>query len=144
MRVQNGTSPLCNAVLVAGARRNVRRLSRRQSLRAVDGAGAGGDHPPDPCQNGHSQRTVERLTLNSSDRQELGGGGEAGDKELDWQAASNQILLGFSGRSGSELDSIRAVISTCGPLHWEQQVEAGQEASLRPGPPEKAAGSEGP
>ncbi len=87
---------------------------------------------------------MDRLTLNSSDSQELGGGGEAGDKELDWQPATDQILLGFSGRSGSDLDSIRGVISTCGPLHREPQVEPGQEASLRPGPPEKAAGSEGP
>jgi hypothetical protein len=87
---------------------------------------------------------VDQLTLNSIDSKELGGGGEAGDKELDWQPATNQILLGFSGSSGLELDSIRAVLSTCGPLHWEPQVEPGQEASLRPGPPEKAAGSEGP
>jgi hypothetical protein len=67
---------------------------------------------------------VDRLTLNSSDGQELGGGGEAGNKELDWQPAANQVLLGFSGRSGSELDSLRAVIATFGPLHWEP-VEAG-------------------
>jgi hypothetical protein len=67
---------------------------------------------------------VDRLTLNSSDGQELGGGGEAGNKELDWQPAANQVLLGFSGRSGSELDSLRAVIATFAPLHWEP-VEAG-------------------
>jgi len=94
------------------------------------------------AKTGVPNRRVDRLTLNSDDRQDPGGG-ETSNKEVDWQPAANQILLGLSGRSGSELDSFRAVISTFGPLPRLHRLPV-QAASLRPGPPEKAAGSEGP
>jgi len=62
---------------------------------------------------------VDKLALTSSDGQQIGGGGEAGNKELHWQAAANQVLLGFSGRSKAELDSLCSVIATFSPLVWE-------------------------
>lgn len=62
---------------------------------------------------------VDQLWLTTSDGQRRGGGGKKGNKPLDWQPAGNQVLLGFYGRSGSELDSLTAVIATFGPLAWE-------------------------
>lgn len=62
---------------------------------------------------------VDELWLFSSDGQRLGGGGKKGNTPLDWQGAPNQVVLGFSGRSAAELDSLRAVIATFEPLLWE-------------------------
>jgi hypothetical protein len=62
---------------------------------------------------------VDKLWLTTSDGQRRGGGGNKGNTPLDWQAASNQVLLGFYGRSKAELDSLTAVIATFGPLAWE-------------------------
>ena len=62
---------------------------------------------------------VDQLKLTSSDGQTIDGGGKAGNTPLDWQPAANQVLLGFSGRCKAELDSLRAVIATFGPLAWE-------------------------
>jgi hypothetical protein len=60
------------------------------------------------------------LELSTSDGQHRKGGRPyTGDTKLDWQAAPNQVLLGFYGRSGSELDSLTAVIATFGALAWE-------------------------
>jgi hypothetical protein len=62
---------------------------------------------------------VDKLALTSRDGQQLGGGGEAGNKEMHWQAAANQVLLGISGRGKAELDSLWAVIASFSPLVWE-------------------------
>jgi hypothetical protein len=64
---------------------------------------------------------VDKLWLTASDGQRIGGGGNAGNTELDWRPAPDQVLLGFRGRSGSEVDSLCAVIATFGPLRWEQR-----------------------
>jgi hypothetical protein len=62
---------------------------------------------------------VDALWLTSGDGQRIGGGGDKGNTPLDWQPAPNQVVLGFSGRCQAELDSLRAVIATFGPLAWE-------------------------
>jgi hypothetical protein len=62
---------------------------------------------------------VDQLELITSDGQRRGGGGDKGNTPLDWQAAPNQVVLGFRGRSKAELDSLTAVIATFGPLAWE-------------------------
>ena len=62
---------------------------------------------------------VDQLELTTSDGQRRGGGGTKGNKTLDWQTATNQVLLGFHGRSAAELDALTAVIATFGPLAWE-------------------------
>jgi hypothetical protein len=67
---------------------------------------------------------VDRLWLTTSDGQRIGGGGNAGNTELDWRPAPGEVLLGFRGWSGSELDSLCAVIATFGPLRWEPLAEA--------------------
>lgn len=69
---------------------------------------------------------VDQLELTTSDGQRRGGGGNKGNKPLDWQPAANQVLLGFYGRSAAELDSLTAVIATFGPLAWEP-VEVGED-----------------
>ncbi|MFM7236586.1 MAG: jacalin-like lectin, partial [Cyanobium sp.] len=63
---------------------------------------------------------VDQLELTTSDGQRRGGGGDKGNTPLDWQPATNQVLLGFHGRSKAELDSLTAVIATFGPLVWEE------------------------
>ncbi|MFM7237195.1 MAG: jacalin-like lectin [Cyanobium sp.] len=67
---------------------------------------------------------VDQLELTTSDGQRRGGGGDKGNTPLDWQAAPNQVLLGFYGRSKAELDSLTAVIATFGPLAWEEMALA--------------------
>ncbi|MFM1798056.1 MAG: hypothetical protein RLZZ117_334 [Cyanobacteriota bacterium] len=62
---------------------------------------------------------VDALWLFSGDGQRIGGGGTKGNTPLDWSAAPNQVVLGFSGRSAAELDSLWAVIATFEPLAWE-------------------------
>lgn len=62
---------------------------------------------------------VDQLWLTSSDGQRIGGGGDKGNEPLDWQPTANQVLLGFSGRSKAELDSLWAIIASFGPLAWE-------------------------
>jgi hypothetical protein len=62
---------------------------------------------------------VNQLQLTTSDGQRRGGGGDKGNTPLDWQPATNQVVLGFHGRSKAELDSLTAVIATFGPLVWE-------------------------
>jgi hypothetical protein len=62
---------------------------------------------------------VDQLELTTSDGQRRGGGGDKGNTPLDWQPATNQVVLGFHGRSKAELDSLTAVIATFGPLVWE-------------------------
>ncbi len=69
---------------------------------------------------------VDRLFLTSSDGQRIGGGGEAGDRPLDWTVPADCVVLGFSGRSGRELDGLRAVVARFGPLIW-QPLEAAAE-----------------
>jgi hypothetical protein len=67
---------------------------------------------------------VDHLTLTTTDGQSLGGGGDKGNRSLLWECASNEVVLGFSGRAGSELDALRAVIAVFGPLKWETVHEA--------------------
>ena len=62
---------------------------------------------------------VDRLTLTTTDGQSLGGGGDRGNRTLLWERAANEVVLGFSGRAGSELDALRAVVAVFGPLNWE-------------------------
>jgi len=72
------------------------------------------------AQTGVPNGRVDELELSTSDGQHRKGGRPyTGDTKLDWQAAPNQVLLGFYGRSGSELDSLTAVIATFGALAWE-------------------------
>jgi hypothetical protein len=44
-------------------------------------------------------RRVDKLSLTTSDGQTLAGGGEAGDRPLDWRPAAHQVLPGFSGHA---------------------------------------------
>jgi hypothetical protein len=67
---------------------------------------------------------VDRLILTSSDGQSLGGGGDRGNRTLLWERAANEVVLGFSGRAGSELDALQAVVAAFGPLTWEPVLEA--------------------
>jgi hypothetical protein len=67
---------------------------------------------------------VDRLTLSCSDGLSLGGGGERGNRTLLWERAANEVVLGFSGRAGSELDALQAVVAAFGPLKWEPVLEA--------------------
>lgn len=66
---------------------------------------------------------VDKLMLTTSDGQNLGGGGGAGNRPLDWRRPANVALLGFSGRSGGELDGLRAVLAEFGSLQWEPVLE---------------------
>ena len=73
------------------------------------------------AQSGVPNGRVDALELITSDGQRRQGGRPyPGDTELDWQAAPNQVLLGFYGRSKAELDSLTAVIATFAPLAWEE------------------------
>jgi hypothetical protein len=73
------------------------------------------------AQTGVPNGQVDELELTTSDAQiRKGGRPYNGDTTLDWQAAPNQVLLGFYGRSKAELDSLTAVIATFGPLAWEE------------------------
>ena len=67
---------------------------------------------------------VDRLTLTTTDGQSLGGGGDKGNRKLLWERAANEVVLGFSGRAGSELDALRAVVAVFSPLKWEKVLEA--------------------
>lgn len=67
---------------------------------------------------------VDRLTLTTTDGQSLGGGGVAGNRPLRWERGAKEVVLGFSGRAGSELDGLRAVVAVFGPLKWEPVLEA--------------------
>jgi hypothetical protein len=62
---------------------------------------------------------VDALWLFSGDGQGIGGGGKKGNTPLEWHPDPNQVVLGFSGRSAAELDSLWAVIATFDPLAWE-------------------------
>ncbi|KEF41302.1 MAG: hypothetical protein ER33_12345 [Cyanobium sp. CACIAM 14] len=68
---------------------------------------------------GLSGTRVDRLLLTSSDGQRIGGGGDAGDRPVDWSAPEGCVVLGFSGRSGRELDALRTVVARFGPLIWQ-------------------------
>jgi hypothetical protein len=75
---------------------------------------------------GLSGTRVDRLFLTSSDGQRIGGGGDAGDRPIDWTVPEGSVVLGFSGRSGRELDALRAVVAHFGPLIWQPLDDAGQ------------------
>ncbi len=79
---------------------------------------------------GLSGTRVDRLFLSSSDGQRIGGGGEAGDRPVDWTVPADSVVLGFSGRSGRELDGLRAVVARFGPLIWQPLEADGED----PGP----------
>ena len=67
---------------------------------------------------------VDRLTLTTTDGQSLGGGGDKGNRKLLWERVANEVVLGSSGRAGSELDALRAVVAVFSPLKWEKVLEA--------------------
>jgi hypothetical protein len=72
------------------------------------------------AQSGIPNGRVDQVLFTTSDGQRIGGGrAYTDDTELNWQAAANQVLLGFSGRSKAELDSLWALIATFAPLAWE-------------------------
>ena len=93
----------------------------------VHGGGGGGDRGSLELGDGVVIRRIEglsgsrvdRLFLTSSDGQRIGGGGGAGDRPVDWTVPADSVLLGFSGRSGRELDGLRAVVARFGPLIWQ-------------------------
>ncbi|MEA5443967.1 jacalin-like lectin [Cyanobium gracile] len=97
----------------------------------VHGGGGGGDRGRLELGQGVVIRRIEalsgtrvdRLFLTSSDGQRIGGGGEAGDRLIDWTVPADSAVLGFSGRSGRELDGLRVVVARFGPLIW-QPLEA--------------------
>jgi hypothetical protein len=66
---------------------------------------------------------VDELWITTSDGQTMGGGGDAGDRKLEWTRPTNSVLLGFKGRSKAELDALQAVIAEFGPLRWESVLE---------------------
>ncbi len=100
----------------------------------VHGGGGGGDRGSLELGDGVVIRRIEglsgtrvdRLFLTSSDGQRIGGGGDAGDRPIDWTVPADSVVLGFSGRSGRELDGLRAVVARFGPLIW-QPLEAAVE-----------------
>lgn len=75
---------------------------------------------------GLSGTRVDRLFLSSSDGQRIGGGGDAGDRPIDWTVPEDCVVLGFSGRSGRELDGLKAVVARFGPLIWQPLEEKGE------------------
>ncbi|MCT0208694.1 jacalin-like lectin [Synechococcus sp. CS-1332] len=93
----------------------------------VHGGGSGGDRGRLELGEGVVIRRIEalsgtrvdRLFLTSSDGQRIGGGGEAGDRPLDWTVPADSVVLGFSGRCGRELDGLRAMVARFGPLIWQ-------------------------
>ncbi len=101
----------------------------------VHGGGGGGDRGRLELGQGVVIRRIEalsgsrvdRLFLTSSDGQRIGGGGEAGDRPLDWTVPADSVVLGFSGRSGRELDGLRAVVARFGPLIWQPLEAAAEE-----------------
>jgi hypothetical protein len=68
-------------------------------------------------------RRVDQLWLTTGDGQTIGGGGNAGNRTLDWKRPTNAVVLGFRGRSKAELDALQAVIAEFGPLRWEPVLE---------------------
>jgi hypothetical protein len=80
---------------------------------------------------GLSGTRVDRLFLTSSDGQRIGGGGDAGDRPIDWTVPEDTVVLGFSGRSGRELDGLRAVVARFGPLIWQPLEEDGAGSEPR-------------
>ncbi|MFM7463876.1 MAG: jacalin-like lectin [Cyanobium sp.] len=62
---------------------------------------------------------VDKLRLTAKDGQSLGGGGNAGNRPLEWSPTAQEVVLGFSGRCKAELDGLWPVIATFGPLLWE-------------------------
>ena len=97
----------------------------------LHGGGGGGDRGVLQLAEGVTIRRIEglsgsrvdRLFLSSSDGQRIGGGGDAGNRPVDWAVPEDSVVLGFSGRSGRELDGLRAVVARFGPLSW-QPLEA--------------------
>ncbi|MCP9838999.1 hypothetical protein KBY84_15970 [Cyanobium sp. N.Huapi 1H5] len=76
------------------------------------------------AKSGKPNGRVDQLELITTDGQQRGGGeGKGSNATLDWQAAPNQVVLGFWGRCKAELDSLTAVIATFGPLAWEPVPE---------------------
>lgn len=75
---------------------------------------------------GRPHGRVDRLSLTTTDGQSIGGGGHAGNTEMHWERAPNEVVLGFSGRAKAELDALRAVIARFGPLVWEE-VDEGED-----------------
>ncbi|MCT0200486.1 hypothetical protein KQ313_12455 [Synechococcus sp. CS-1325] len=73
--------------------------------------------------NAKTGTRVDQLRLTTSDGQTTGGGGNAGDRKLDWTRPTNSVVLGFEGRSKAELDALQAVIAEFGPLRWEPVLE---------------------
>lgn len=68
---------------------------------------------------GRSGASIDRLNFIASDSSEISGGGSGGSEftfNLPVEGAS--VLIGFSGRSGAQLDQIRAVYATLLNAQW--------------------------
>lgn len=68
---------------------------------------------------GRSGSRVDQLNITLSDGRSVGGGGNGGSP-YNWSVPSGSFMLGFSGRSGSELDAVSAVYANFMPAKWTQ------------------------
>jgi len=64
-------------------------------------------------------RRVDCLRITSSDGQSISGGGDAGNRPLNWSPPAQSVVLGFNGRSKAELDALVPVVAEFGPMRWE-------------------------
>ncbi|MCP9902382.1 hypothetical protein KBZ09_17495 [Cyanobium sp. Cruz CV11-17] len=70
-------------------------------------------------------RNIDKLRLFNGDSWVVGGGGERGDKSrpVNWQRASDQVVLGFTGRSDNSeegaLFALQAVVARFERIEWE-------------------------
>jgi hypothetical protein len=92
----------------------------------VHGGDGGSDRGSLQLGPGVNLRRIEGLSGTRVDRQRIGGGGDAGDRPIDWTVPEGSVVLGFSGRSGRELDALRAVVARFGPLIWQPLDDAAQ------------------
>lgn len=67
---------------------------------------------------GRSGARVDKLEITASNGNEISGGGSGGSEFTFNLPSENSILLGFTGRSGSTLDQIRAVYATFHNAQW--------------------------
>lgn len=65
---------------------------------------------------------LDRLLV-TTDRGRLGGGGDAGNKQVNWQKAANEVVLGFTGRSDDAdhgaVYMLRAVVARFEGIRWQ-------------------------
>jgi hypothetical protein len=86
---------------------------------------------------------LDRLLV-STDRGRLGGGGDAGDRQVNWQKAANEVVLGLTGRSDDgdhgAVYMLRAVVARFEGLRWQP---SGSRELLDAPSPAAEAGSPG-